>query len=304
LSPCLDLLDSPPAEEITVFDVIEGKELRRFGRRVGKRYTIDAAALSRDGKMVISTGASGDKPDEQVITLWETETGKERGHFLGHRGETEGVAISADGRFVVSGGCDTAALVWDATRPQTRNPSVRGESAATDLAAHFRNLAGRDAEQAYASLWALINAPEKTTSFLADQSSLFVAADVQRIQRWIGDLDSETFAERERASQELEWILDEAEPHLRKALRGKPSAEVRRQIDLLLDERSNGVCGKELQKLRVIEVLEHIAAPGPDAARPAAIALLKKLAAGAAEARPTQEAQASLERLARRAERQ
>src|SRR5262249_28918340 len=40
------LLDSPPAEEITVFDVVEGKELRRFGRRFGKHYTVDAAALS------------------------------------------------------------------------------------------------------------------------------------------------------------------------------------------------------------------------------------------------------------------
>src|SRR5262249_40548057 len=154
-SPGTDLLDSPPAEEITVFDVVEGKELRRFGRRFGKHYTVDAAALSCDGKMVITTGASGDKPDEQVITLWETETGKERGQFVGHRGEAEGVAISADGRVVVSGGDDTAALVWDATRPQTRNASIRGESAALDLAAHFKNLAGRDAEQAYASMWAL-----------------------------------------------------------------------------------------------------------------------------------------------------
>ncbi len=34
----------PPAEEIAVVDAIEGKELRRFGKRVEKYYAIDAAA--------------------------------------------------------------------------------------------------------------------------------------------------------------------------------------------------------------------------------------------------------------------
>jgi hypothetical protein len=175
--------------------------------------------------------------------------------------------------------------------------------------AYFKDLAGANAEQAYASIWALISAPKKTVSFLGEQSSLFARADVQAIRRWIRELDSNEFAERERAAHELGLILDEAESHLKEALRSKPSAEVRRRIDLLLEERSTGPTGKELQRLRVIEILEHIAtpdadtAPDADATRLAAIALLKKLAASAPEARPTQEAKASLERLERRADR-
>src|SRR5262249_49801247 len=145
-------------------------------------------------------------------------------------------------------------------------------------------------------------------SFLGGRSSLFARTDVQRIQRWIQDLDSSKFVERERAFQELELILDEAEPHLKKALQGKPPLEVKRRIDRLLQERSMGTTGRELQRVRVVEVLEHIATPGADAApgadatRLAAIAVLKQFAAGAPEARPTQEAKASLERLARRAD--
>ncbi len=305
--PYKDFLSDPPAEEIAVIDPIEGKELRRFGKTVGKYHALDAAALSRDGKMVITVGGDEDKPDEQIITLWETETGRERGHFLGHIGRTNSVAISADGRFVVTGADDTTALVWDATRPQTGKSSIRPDSAA-DVAACFKDLAGDNAEQAYASMWALINAPKKTVSFLGDQSSLFARADVQAIQRWIQDLDSNEFAERERANQELEWILDEAEAHLTKALQSKPSLELRCRIDLLLEKSRMGYTSKVLQKFRVIEILERIATPGADAApgadatRLAASALLKKLAAGTPEARLTQEAKASLERLESRAE--
>jgi WD40 repeat protein len=301
-------LGDPPTEEIAVIDPIEGKELRRFGMQVGKFHAIDTVALSRDGKMVVTVGHSRDEAEAE-IKLWETETGRERGHYVGHRGRARSVAISADGRFVVSGGENTSALVWDATRPRTRNAFIRRESTATDLVAHFKNLAGDNAEQAYASMWALQSAPKKTISFLGDQNSLFTSANVRAIQRWIRDLDSDKFAERERAAHELGWILDEAESHLKKALQGKPSLEVRRRIDQLLEERSRGPIGKELQRFRVIEILEHIAAPGADAAegadatRRAAIALLKKLAAGAAEVRPTQEAKASLERLERRADR-
>jgi hypothetical protein len=215
------------------------------------------------------------------------------------------VAISADGKFFVTGAEDTTALVWDATRPQTRNASPRQASAAADLAACFKDLAGANAEQSYASLWALINAPKKTVSFLGEQSSLFARADVRAIRRWIRDLDSNEFTERDRAAHELGLIPDEAESHLKEALQGKPSAEMRRRIDLLLEERSTGPTGKELQRLRVVEILEHIATPGPDTApnadatRRAALALLKKLAGGAPGARPTQEAKASLRRLER-----
>src|SRR5262249_54081607 len=104
-----------PAEEVVVIDPIEIKELRRFGKRDGKGYAIDAVALSRDGKITVTARASEDRPGEQVLTLWETETGKERGHFLGHQGQVQCVAISADGRWIVTGAADTTALVWDAT---------------------------------------------------------------------------------------------------------------------------------------------------------------------------------------------
>jgi WD40 repeat protein len=299
------LSSEPSAEEIAVIDPIGGKELRRFGKKIGTAfYMIEAAALSQDGKMVVTSFREGNKYDGQaILTLWETETGRERGHFLGRRGQTRSLAISADGRFIVSGADDTSALVWDATRPRTRNASLRQQSEALDVGTHFKRLAGEDAERAYASMWALLSDPEKTVSFLGDQNNLFARTDARAIQQWVEDLDSDEFAKRERASQELGLRLDEVESRLKKALQGRPSLELRRRINQLLEERGTGPTGRELQRLRVVEILERLAAQDADATRLAATTLLEKLAAGPAGARPTQEAKASLDRLAERAKR-
>lgn len=280
----------PSAEEISVIDPIAGKELRRFGRPLEGYHEINAAALSQDGKMTLTASADRKKPHDQVITLWETDTGRQRGRFVGHIGQINRLAISADGRMIVSVSQDTTALVWDATRPLTS----RRESTAGDVAARFKDLAGENAEQAYSSMWALINGGKVTNEFLDERSGIYAVTDIEKIKRWIQDLDSGKFAERERASQELGLILDEAESHLQKARRDKPSEEALRRIDLLLQARSTGFTGKELQKLRVIEALERMASPG-------AIAVLKKLAAGVADATPTREAKASLERIETRA---
>jgi WD40 repeat protein len=292
-SPVKSFISDPPAEEIAVADAIQAKEVRRFGKPEGKFRPIDAAALSADGKTVVTVWAADPKSGEQVLTLWEADTGRERGHFVGHRGQVRALAITADGRFVVSGGQDTGALVWDATRPRTRDAAVRPASAGGDLAARLKDLAGHNAEQAYASLWALANAPKEAVAFLGSRESLFAATEVRKIERWVRDLDSDRYAERERASRDLGSILDEAEPHLRKALRAKPSAEAQRRIELLLGARSVGSTGRELQRLRVIEVLEHVAAP--DAA-----GVLKRLAAAFPESRVAQEAKGSVGRMERR----
>lgn len=55
------------------------------------------------------------------------------------------------------------------------------------------------------------------------------------VARWIADLDNDAFETRERASRELEKVLDAAVPALRKARDANPSAETRRRIDNLLE---------------------------------------------------------------------
>jgi hypothetical protein len=78
---------------------------------------------------------------------------------------------------------------------------------------------------------------------------------------------------------------------LRKALDGKPSLEVRRRLQQLLDQ-SRDWTPERLRDHRAIQALEHIGT------RPVK-ELLQKLAAGAAETLRTEEAKAALRRLAK-----
>ncbi len=60
------------------------------------------------------------------------------------------------------------------------------------------------------------------------------APDPKQLERWLADLDDESFEARERASRELEKLGHAAAPALRKALAAKPPPEARRRIEALL----------------------------------------------------------------------
>jgi hypothetical protein len=80
-------------------------------------------------------------------------------------------------------------------------------------------------------------------------------------------------------------------PGLREVLKGKPSPEVRRRVEMLVVRLEQLVPpGPRLRALGALEVLEAIGTPE-------ARKVLEGLAQGAPEARLTQEAKASLLRL-------
>jgi hypothetical protein len=109
----------------------------------------------------------------------------------------------------------------------------------------------------------------------------------------IADLDSGAFAVRDKAVNELQDLRELAAPALKKALAGTQSLETRRRIeDLLAKQRSPLAAGYLLQSARAVEVLERT--DHPDAKK-----MLQRLAAGAPQARLTQEARDAMNRLER-----
>ena len=84
---------------------------------------------------------------------------------------------------------------------------------------------------------------------------------------------------------------------MRAALKTELSAEQRRRIEGIISAPRPVPKSEKLRQVRSVRVLERIAAPRAGATRLAANDLLKKLAAGAPEARLTKEAKMSLERL-------
>jgi WD40 repeat protein len=265
---------------------------KRFTFSTRSYIFLPPLAFSPDGRML----AAVDALSAGAIRLWELPSCKQIGRLDGNQGHVFSLAFAPDGKSLASGGWDTSVLIWDVTPYQGKSEQVKLES--DKLQALWRDLES-DAETAYRAFADLAKSPRQAVRLMEERLSpvAAVALDQKEIDRLLSDLDSDQFAVREKASAALEGMGKKVESALRKALAGVPSAEARHRIDALLKKIQPQT--KELREIRAVEILEYIAAPGADASRLPAIDLLKKLAAGAPEARLTQEVKAALVRLER-----
>jgi hypothetical protein len=224
------------------------------------------------------------------VVLHEVATGRVRRRLKGYQDKVTGVAFDPGGRELVSVSYDSTALVWDLTDRKLR-PSLPPNAA---MDSHWADLAGEDAQKAYQAIWTLATAPTQAISLLEKKLKPVRPIDRLQVQRLIAALDSDLFATRNEAFLQLEKLHDLADPALREALSRRPSLEVRRAVEKLLQTPFEAALRpEELQGLRGVEALEQIGSS--EAQR-----LLKTLAEGALGARLTREAQASLDRLAQR----
>jgi hypothetical protein len=198
------------------------------------------------------------------------------------------LAFSPDGRRLISGLWNSTLLVWDVGAvPIDRGEKLRAE----DAAKAWADLGGPDAPRAFRARGTLAAAPDAALPLLTAHLHPAQAADPQRLQRLLTDLESEQFAVRDKAQKELQDLGDLAEPALRQTLADKPTLEVRRRVQAVLERLRGPVTRPELlQTLRAIAVLEDIGTP--EARR-----LLEESAKGAPEARLTREAKELLRRL-------
>jgi hypothetical protein len=195
------------------------------------------------------------------------------------------LAIAADVRSAAVGMPDYNILVYDLA-PTTRQ---KIELKAVDLDRMWRELAGDEAPRAYQAAGTLIADPERAVPFLR-QNLERVKEDAPRIRRLIADLDSDKFAARNAAFEELEKMDDTAHAVLRQELLSATSLEKRCRIQSLLSVPWLVRSPEKLRQIRAIMVLERIG--NAEARR-----VLEGLAEGASEARQTREAKAAVKRL-------
>jgi HEAT repeat protein len=193
---------------------------------------------------------------------------------------------------MVTGGGDTTALVWDleAIAP----PRTPGVAPAQPTLEDLReDLSGKDASQAHRAIRLLVNDPKWAVPFLRERlrKEPRNEAREQRIGLRIAELDSNRFAVRKRAAEELEELGEPAGPALRKALAETKSAEVRSQVtSLLMRLARRDLSSSALRARRGIEVLEHIG-------NPEAVRALAELAKGEPDSLVIEEASGALRRL-------
>jgi hypothetical protein len=150
-----------------------------------------------------------------------------------------------------------------------------------------------DAAKAWLAIWELAASPEATVRFLKERLRPEAPVPADKLSRLIADLDSDQFSTRQRATEEMEQIGEQAVPALRRAIAGTPSLELRRRVEALLQKAEIGPpFPEQLRTLRAIAALEQIGSAE-------AQEVLKEFAKGAPEASASHDAKAALERLSR-----
>lgn len=245
--------------------------------------------FSPDGKMLAIAGQSG------TICLWETATTKERRRFTGQQGPLQALAFSPDGRLLAAGGRDGMVLLWE-VKPLAASEHLPDTKLSSEqLQTLWDRLASLDAVDAYRAIHRMRASPQQSVPFLKERLPLLLEADHKRIQRLIGDLDSDQYMVRAKADEELrKWSIS-ALPLLSRELTKKPSLEVRRRVDSIIEDIRNSQSKTftviRMRYVRAVEVLEH---SGTAEAKE----VLRRLAERAADPYLRQEAQEASRRLA------
>lgn len=264
---------------LRLWEVATAKELRSFLSSFSLK-----AAFSPEGRLLATTTEKGE------ILVWDLRQGKEHQRFRSFGARVTALAFSPDGRRLISGLSDSTLLVWE-VRPYSK---PRVQFTVEDVMKAWDELVSTDAPRAFQARGVLAAAPDAALPLLTKHLHPLKPADPQRLRRLLADLESDTFAVREKAQEELEKLGDLAEPALRRTLEDKPTLEVRKRVQSVLERLRGPVTRPEvLQALRAVAVLEDIGTPQ-------ARRLLEELATGTAEARSTKETKASLQRLQRR----
>jgi WD40 repeat protein len=197
------------------------------------------------------------------------------------------VVFAPDSRTVATGHHDGSILVWKVPQPAPAKLTKAEREAAWD------DLASTDAAKARGAVDRLACEPEAAVALLSERFKAPMVRANEDVSALIRALDSEAFAERERASRQLREVGLKAESALREALK-EATPEVKRRIEKLLEAldatRLPLTNTEALRGVRAIEVLER-------ARIPAAKTLLQSWADQPAEPRLAAEARVAVERL-------
>jgi WD40 repeat protein len=262
--------------------------VRLWDARTGKyRHGIEgppralaSIAFSPDSRLLVSAGLNGG------IGVTEIASSQQRTQYEQAQGTLHSLSFSPDGRRIASGSSEGYAFIWDLTGLGTKPAAPLDRGA---VAAYWDSLA--DTEKAQNAIWHLTGAPDLAVAQIRRHVRPIPPTDAKAIAGLVAQLDAEDFEVREKASQELERLGELAVETLRKKLEQKPSLEMHRRIETLLERFDGpGLTGEILRSIRAVEVLELIHTPESRA-------LLESLAKGADGSRLTQEARAALARL-------
>lgn len=278
-APSGDILAAGGFSETVLLEVASRKGIAKLD---GRDDRITHVAFSPDGRTLATANGRA-----QNIHLWEIHTRKVRGIL--DKQNALALAFSPDGRCLAVGCRDGTINLWDLAKVKSKPPGTM------DVDRLWSAMGNEDAQLAYDAIRTLSAFPGQSLPLLREQLRplLITTDELKKINRLLAAMNSDDFATREKASNDLAHIGSRAGAGLSRALADKPSLEFRKRASEALERIERQSKGDSLQVLRAVEVLEHI---GTAEAR----ALLRTLAEDAAEVYLWREAQATLARLGKR----
>jgi hypothetical protein len=264
-----------PALKIDAFgDPLPAGALARIGTtRLRHQGAIAALAWSQDGTALAS--ASHDR----TVCFWDAKSGKLVRRFDGHDGAVFALALSEDGKLLATGGQDKTVGVWQIASGKLVWKSDGHKEPVYCLAfspdATLLSSGGHDAK---VRLWDAVTGKElRQFADAADDTPMV--------------LESDKFAVRQKATNDLKKMGAAAEPVLNLLLEGKPTLVLRLRVEPLLEAVAGAKLSPDrVRTVRALEVLERI---GNNEAR----MVLETLAKGAPGAWLTRQAQGCVQRL-------
>lgn len=265
--------------KVRFWDTATGKTLRELE---GHTQRVWGLAFTPNGRMVASAS------EDHTVRVWETITGRPVAVLTDHTDSVMSVAFDARGRTLAAGSDRGQVCLWDLFDAPASSLS------ADDLQRVWKDLGGDNAGRARTDICRLVASPKETVSFFQDRLQPVPEVEPAQLKQLIADLDSDKFAARKKAADELERLAEVAEPAMRKALADGPSLELQRRLnDLLKPLETLSPPPERLRPLRAVQVLEDI---GTADARE----LLEKLSKGSPDSLLTKEAQGAVRRLSKR----
>jgi hypothetical protein len=268
-----------------LMDIATGEVVRTLGEAEGPMTV--PPAFTRDGRTLV-TVVKG------LVQVWEVATGGEICRRRGHQGDISGLTVAPDGRAFATVAHDNQILIWDLAR-LVSGERPRAPLTAAELDAAWGELASPNAGKGRHAIELLTAVPSQALVLVQQRLPPAPVPDGKQVARWLLDLGSDNFKQRERATEELGQLGEAVGPALREALAANPPLEARRRMEGLQKKLNPAHLPPEtLRAVRAVQVLEALASPE-------AQGVLGELSRGAPRVRVTDEAAAALRRVEARA---
>ncbi|VTR91965.1 (myosin heavy-chain) kinase : Uncultured bacterium genome assembly Metasoil_fosmids_resub OS=uncultured bacterium PE=4 SV=1: Sigma70_r2: Sigma70_r4_2: WD40 [Gemmata massiliana] len=268
------------SETVTCWRVSDGRVMHTLKGHATKESPNDRPAIScefsADGRKLLTVDGTG------TIRVWEFATGQVIRTFSGHKGPTT-AHFAPDARAIVGASYEAPVFVWD----------VYGLGAPTSFNADrvWTDLADASSTTAFRAVRELCASPKEAIALLKQKLEP-ESIDPKAIAGWVKDLSSEQFADRERATAELEKRGETIASLLREALGAATDAETRQRLTAILG-RIDRPSPTALRLHRAMDALEHLGTPE-------AKSHLETLSRGALKGSRTIQAKEALSRISER----